>query len=167
MKPLISMFNFSLIRVFGSYRITSTVEYTAKQRRPRSNCIKRTLIWAFTVCLWHKALSMHCKIYNMLFTAVPCYDCFIIHDTFLFRNRFITLSLLGKISSRQHFKIFFLFFPEKRMTFHANCQVTICMKYQILFFGKNQKKKYFKMSSVDLFLPSMLSINANQRQSYL
>ena len=32
---------------------------------------------------------------------------------------------------------------------------TICMKCQILFSGKI-KKKYFKMSSADFFLPSML-----------
>ena len=34
----------------------------------------------------------------------------------------LMLSSLGKIFSRQHFKIFLLFFPRKQnLTFHANC----------------------------------------------
>ena len=43
----------------------------------------------------------------------------------------LTFSTLGKIFSRRHFEVFFLFFPEK--------QETICMKCQILFSGKNKK----------------------------
>ena len=33
----------------------------------------------------------------------------------------LTLSTLGKIFSRQHFKTFFLFSRKQDLTFHANC----------------------------------------------
>ena len=50
----------------------------------------------------------------------------------------LTLSTLGKIFSRRHFEIFFLFFPEKE---------TICMKCQILFSGKNKKNNIILSSA--------------------
>ena len=60
------------------------------------------------------------------------------------------LSTLGKIFSRLHFEIFFLFFPEKEdLTFHANCFKSICMKCQILFSRKN-KKNITNLSSAEL-----------------
>ena len=51
--------------------------------------------------------------------------------------------------------IFLIFLSKQELTFHENCllQETICMKYQILFSGKN-KKKYFKMSSAENFTQS-------------
>ena len=63
----------------------------------------------------------------------------------------LILSSLGKIFSRRHFEIFYFVFPRKQdLKFHANClhwrQVawnvkmkTICMKCQIMFFGKNKE----------------------------
>ena len=69
-----------------------------------------------------------------------------------------TYSAMGEFSRQQIY--IFLFFPQKiGLTFHANCLLkeTICMKCQILFSGKNNKK-YFKMSSAEIFLPSMLSL---------
>ena len=56
----------------------------------------------------------------------------------------LMLSILGKIFSRRHIKIFFLFFPRKQvLTFHANCLVypveTMWMKCQVLFSGKTRK----------------------------
>ena len=54
--------------------------------------------------------------------------------------------MLGKIFSKQHFKLFFLFFPWKKvLTFHANCR----MKDQSLFSGKN-KKNIVNLSSAEL-----------------
>ena len=50
----------------------------------------------------------------------------------------LMLSTLGKIFSRRHTEIFFLFFPE--MGFAISCKLspleTVCMKCQILFSGK-------------------------------
>ena len=40
----------------------------------------------------------------------------------LFYSECFSLSMLGKILSRQHFEVLFLFFPEKEtLAFHANC----------------------------------------------
>ena len=48
----------------------------------------------------------------------------------------LTLSTLGKIFSRWHIEIFFLFFLRNRdLTFLAKCLETICMKCQSLFYG--------------------------------
>ena len=55
----------------------------------------------------------------------------------------LILSTLGKIFSRRHFEIFFLFFPQKTgsdISCKLSPQETICMKCQILFFEKNKKK---------------------------
>ena len=53
----------------------------------------------------------------------------------------LTLSLLGKILSRQHFEVSFIFFQKIR--FDTSCKLspkgTICMKYQSLFSGKKNK----------------------------
>ena len=53
----------------------------------------------------------------------------------------LTLSTLGKIFSRRHFDIVFLFFTGNG--FDISCKLspleTICMKCQILFTGKNKK----------------------------
>ena len=49
---------------------------------------------------------------------------------------YLTLRILGKIFSRRILKYLFLFFPENRMTFHANC---LHLKCQILFSGKVRK----------------------------
>ena len=55
------------------------------------------------------------------------------------------LSTLGKIFSRRHFEIFFLFFSQKT-GFDISCKLLhCCMKCQILFSGKN--KKYIINSS--------------------
>ena len=52
--------------------------------------------------------DLDCQCSLFVISSVPC-------DTIL-----LTLSMLAKKSSR-HFKIFFLFFPEKRiLIFHAN-----------------------------------------------
>ena len=55
------------------------------------------------------------------------------------------LSPLGKIFSRQHIEIVFLFYPG--LIFHANC----CMKFQNLFSGKN-KKNIINLSSAEFAL---------------
>ena len=61
------------------------------------------------------------------------------------------LSTLGKIFSRQHLEIFFLFFPENRSD--ISCKLspmeTICMKFQIPFSGKN-KKNVINLLSAEL-----------------
>ena len=47
---------------------------------------------------------------------------FRIQKAFDIRHINLTLSTLGKIFSRQHFEIFFSFFPRNQdLTFHANC----------------------------------------------
>ena len=63
----------------------------------------------------------------------------------------LALSTLWTKSADVKFMVFFLFFPRKHdLTFHANCLLeTICMKCQVLFSGES--KKYFKMSSAQLF----------------
>ena len=49
-------------------------------------------------------------------------------------------STLGKIFSRRNFEIFFLFFFQKTR-FDISCKLeTICIKCQILFSEKNEKK---------------------------
>ena len=71
----------------------------------------------------------------------------------------LMLSILGKISSRWHLKIFFLFFPENM--FDISCKLspkeTICMKCKILFSGKN-KKNIIYLSSAE-FAQWMLKVN--------
>ena len=63
----------------------------------------------------------------------------------------LTLETLGKIFSRQHNEIFFLF--SQNTSFDSLRKLsrmeTICMKCQILFYRKN-KKKNIKLSSVVL-----------------
>ena len=61
----------------------------------------------------------------------------------------LTLSTLGKLFQQTTFGNIFLIFHRKQdLTFHANCLLmTICMKYQILFPGKNRK-----ISSICLLL---------------
>ena len=51
------------------------------------------------------------------------------------------LSMLGKISSRQHFEICFFF--SQKIGFDISCKLspkeTVCMECQSLFSGKNKK----------------------------
>ena len=59
-------------------------------------------------------------------------------------NNSLTLSILGKNFSRQHFEIFCFFFLENRILgFDNSCKLspeeTICMNCHILFSGKNKK----------------------------
>ena len=62
------------------------------------------------------------------------------------------LSTLGKIFSRQYIEIFFLFFPEKFLIFHANClqwrQFAWNVKSCFLFSGN--KKNIMNLSSAEL-----------------
>ena len=61
------------------------------------------------------------------------------------------LQTLGKIFSRRHFEIFFLFFQKTE--FDISCKLsllkTICMKCQNLFSGKNKK------DSINLLSPEL------------
>ena len=63
----------------------------------------------------------------------------------------LALSTLGKIFSRQHTKIFFLF--SQKSGFNISCKLspleTVCLKYQILFSVKN-KKNVTNLSSAEL-----------------
>ena len=67
----------------------------------------------------------------------------------------LTFSTLSKISSRQHFEIFFLFFPME----------TICMKCQNLFSEKN--KKNISVSPLLKILPSMQALKGIPDSSFL
>ena len=51
---------------------------------------------------------------------------------------------MGNIFSRQHFEIFFLYFPENKFLIE-----TICMKCQILFKGQN-KTNVTNLSTAEL-----------------
>ena len=53
----------------------------------------------------------------------------------------LTLSTLGKFFSRLHFEIFFFLYPENWIWHFMQIvsMETICMKCQILFWGKNKK----------------------------
>ena len=61
------------------------------------------------------------------------------------------LSTMGKISSKRHFEMFFLFFPEEKTIVDISCKLspveTFCMKCQILFSGKNKKSIINKSSA--------------------
>ena len=64
------------------------------------------------------------------------------------------LSMLGKIFSRQHFKIYFSYFSQKTCyfmqtvsTFHAKIE-KVCMKFQNLFCRK--KKSIINLLSAEL-----------------
>ena len=46
---------------------------------------------------------------------------------------------LGLFSRKQIGDIFHIFHRKQDLTFHANCLETICMKFLILFSGKNKK----------------------------
>ena len=67
------------------------------------------------------------------------------------------LSMQGK-KIRQHFKIFFLFYPEKR--FDISCKLspkkTVCMKCKSLFPGKNMKN-----------ITSLFSAESAQSECYI
>ena len=79
----------------------------------------------------------------------------------------LTLSTLGKISSRQHFEIYihvYIFFYFSQKTgFDISCKLspmeTICMKCLILFSGKNQKN-ITKLSSVE-FAQRVVKVKSN------
>ena len=63
----------------------------------------------------------------------------------------LTLSMLGKISSKRHFDFFFFFFflQERDLTFRVlSLIVTICMKCPILFSGKKNKTKKKKKNQI-------------------
>ena len=49
--------------------------------------------------------------------------------------------MLGKNSADDILKYFSKISQKKDMPFQANCLLTICMKYQILFLEKKKKKK--------------------------
>ena len=64
-----------------------------------------------------------------------------------------TLTMLWANLADDNFMTVFLFCPRKKGS-GTSCKLsskeTVCMKYQILFSRKN-KKKYFKMSSAEIF----------------
>ena len=62
----------------------------------------------------------------------------------------LALSTLGKIFSRRHFEIFFLFSQKtgNDISCKSSPKETICMKCQILFSGKN-KKNIINLSSAE------------------
>ena len=57
-------------------------------------------------------------------------------------HAYLMLSTLGKIFSRPHLEIFFSYFSQKTGSV-ISCKLspmqTICLQWQILFYGKNQK----------------------------
>ena len=66
-------------------------------------------------------------------------------------------------SAEDKLMIIFLFYPQNRLWyFMQTVSLTVCMKCQILFSGKN-KKKYFKMSSAEK-LPSIQFLTLNFEQ---
>ena len=57
--------------------------------------------------------------------------------------------MLGKISADDILKYLLLFAQKIDLTFHANCQETICMKCLILFPEKEHKKNNITLSSAE------------------
>ena len=72
----------------------------------------------------------------------------------------LTLSALGKIFSRQHFEIISCFFQKGG--FDISCKLspleTICIKFLILFSGKNQKKIFQSVCRLRTVLSRVVSI---------
>ena len=99
-------------------------------------------MWGFTV---HSCLPQ-CSVYGMVI-SIFIIAIFIFH--YCRSKCILTLSTLGKIFSRRHFDIFFLFFPENRI-WHFMQRDSFCIKCKILFFFflKN-KKNIVNLSSAE------------------
>ena len=73
----------------------------------------------------------------------------------------LTLGMMYNNLSRRHYEILFLILaPEQALTFHTN--LTICMKCQSLFSGKN----IINLSSND-FAPKVVKINCKNKIFFL
>ena len=73
----------------------------------------------------------------------------------IFADHFSTLNMLWANSADNNYMIFFLIFPKRFWQFMQKMSpmLTICMKYQNQFSGKN-KKNVCKMSSAKIFTQS-------------